>query len=82
MEAMVSQITGGSIVYSTVCSGANQRKPQGPASLAFVRGIHRWQINSLHKMTVTRKMFPFDDVIMFLQDVTKPLPEPMFIYHK
>ena len=36
MGAMVSQITGGSIVYSTVCSGANQRKHQGPASLAFV----------------------------------------------
>ena len=82
MGAMLSQITCGSIVYSTICSGANQRKHQGPASLAFVRGIHRWPVNSPHKMTVTRKMFPFDDVIMFLQDVTKPLPEPMFIYHK
>ena len=55
--------------YSTVCSGANQRKHQSPASLAFVRGIHRWLMNSPHKMTVTRKMFPFDDVIMLLQDV-------------
>ena len=82
MGAMVSQITGGSIVYSTVCSGANQRKHQGPASLAFVREIHRSPVNSPHKMTVTRKMFPFDDVAMFLQDVTKPLPEPMFIYYK
>ena len=79
---MLTQITGGSIVYSTVCSGANQRKHQSPASLAFVRGIHRWPVNFPHKMTVTRKMFPFDDVIMLLQDVTKPLPEPMFIYHK
>ena len=35
MDAMVSQITGGSIVYSTVCSGENQRKHQGPASLAL-----------------------------------------------
>ena len=68
--------------YPTVCSGANQRKHQGPASLAFVGGIYRWLMYSPHKMTVTRKMFPFDDVIMLLQDVTKPLPKPMFIYHK
>ena len=34
------------------------------ASLAFVRGIHRWPVNSPHKGPVTRKMFPFDDVIM------------------
>ena len=27
-------------------------------------GIHRWPVNSPHKGTVTRKMFPFDDVIM------------------
>ena len=29
-----------------------------------MRGIHRWPVNSLHKLPVTRKMFPFDDVIM------------------
>ena len=34
------------------------------ASLAFVRGIHRWPVNSPHKWPVTRKMLPFDDVIM------------------
>ena len=33
-------------------------------SLAFVRGIHRGAVNSPHKWPVTRKMFPFDDVIM------------------
>ena len=58
------QITGVSIVYSTVCSGADQRKHQSSASLAFVRGIHRRPVNSSHKGPVTRKMFPFDDVIM------------------
>ena len=42
MGAMAFQITGVSIVYSTVCSGADQRKHQRSASLAFVRGIHRW----------------------------------------
>ena len=44
--------------------GADQRKHQRSASLAFVRGIHRWPVNSPHKGPVTRKMFPFDDVIM------------------
>ena len=43
---------------------ADQRKHQSSASLAFVRGIHRWPVNSPHKRPVTRKMFPFDDIIM------------------
>ena len=50
--------------YSTVYSGADQRKHQSPASLAFVRGIHRSAVNSPHKGPVTRKMFLFHDVIM------------------
>ena len=66
MSAMASQITSLTIVYSTVCSDADQRKRQSSASLAFVRGIHREPVNSPHKWPVTRKMFPFDDVIMFL----------------
>ena len=45
-------------------SGANQRKHQSSSSLAFVRGMHRWPVNSPHKGPVPRKMFPFDDVIM------------------
>ena len=65
MGAIAPQITSLTIVYSTVYSGADQRKHQkSSASLAFVRGIHRGQVNSLHKWPVTRKMFPFDDVIM------------------
>ena len=44
-------------------SGADQRKHRSFAWLAFVRGIHRWPLNSPHKWPVTRKMFPFDDVI-------------------
>ena len=57
-------ITSLAIVYSTVYSGADQRKYQSSASLAFMRVIHRWAVNSPHKWPVTRKMFPFDDVIM------------------
>ena len=64
MGAMVSQITSLAIVYLTVYSGAEQRKHQSSASLAFVRGIHWWPVNSPHKGSVTRKMFPFDDVIL------------------
>ena len=44
MSTMVSQITGVSIVYWTVCSGVDQKKHQSSASLAFVRGIHRWSV--------------------------------------
>ena len=64
MSAMVSQITSLTIVYSTVYLGAYQRKHQSSASLAFVWGIHRGLVNSPHKWPVTRKIFPFDDVII------------------
>ena len=64
MGTMVSQITTLIIVYSTVYSGADQRKHQSSASLAFVWGIHRGPVNSRHKWPVTRKISPFDDVIM------------------
>ena len=64
MGAIASQITSLTIVYSTVYPDADQRKHQSSASLAFMRGIHRGPVNSPHKWPVTRKMFPFDDVIM------------------
>ena len=64
MSMMASQITTLAIVYSTVYSVAGQRKHQSSASLAFVMGIHRWPVNFPHKGRVTRKMFPFHDVIM------------------
>ena len=41
MTTMVSQITSLTVVYSVVYSGADQRKHQSSASMAFVRGIHR-----------------------------------------
>ena len=69
MGAVVSQITNLTAVYSTVYSGADQRKHQSSASLAFVWGIHWWPVNSPHKWPVTRKMFPFDDVIMLFDGV-------------
>ena len=42
MSAMASQITSLAIVYSSVYSGADQRKHQSSASLPFVRQIYRW----------------------------------------
>ena len=50
MSKMVSQITSLTIVYWTIYSGADQRKHQSYASLAFVRGIHRWPVNSPTQM--------------------------------
>ena len=65
MCAIASPITSLTIVYSTVYSDADQRKLYSPASQALVRGIPRGPLNSPHKWPVTRKMFPFDDVIMW-----------------
>ena len=64
MGTMASQITSLTIVYSTVYSRRRSKKHQSSASLAFVRRIHRWPANSSQKGPVTRKMLPFDDVIM------------------
>ena len=53
MGAMASQITNLTTVHSTVYSGTDQWKHQSSASLAFVREIHQWPVNSLHKWPVT-----------------------------
>ena len=76
MSAMASKIAWATIVYATVCSGADQSKHQSSASLAFVREIHRWSVNSPHRGPVTRKMFPFDDVIMNWKCTLKNLSIP------
>ena len=68
MTMLASQITSLTVVYSIVYSGVNQRKHQSSASLAFVREIHRGPVNFPQKWPVTRKMFPFDDVIMLCCD--------------
>ena len=79
MGAIASQITSLTIVYSTVYSDADQRKHQSSVSLAFVREIHRGPVNSPHKWPVTRKMFPFDDVIMHRSGempLSESVPDP------
>ena len=53
-----SQITSLMVVYSPVYSWGYQKKYQRSASLAFVRDIHQWPVNSPHKGPVTQKKFP------------------------
>ena len=68
MSAMASQITGDSIVFSTVFSSADQRKNQSPALLALCEGnplvTHHWLLWREPTVTggfpsVSRIMFPF-----------------------
>ena len=71
MGAMTSHSTSLTFVYSTACSGADQRKHQSSASLDFVYSPHKWP--------VTRRMFPFDDVIMYCLIYDNHMPELMMI---
>ena len=90
MSTMTSQITSLTIVYSTVYPGVDQRKLQRSASLAFVRGIHRWPVNSPHKGTVTRKCLAFQSIKyildmfsnMLLREIYDKLLERYHIQHK
>ena len=72
MSAMASQSTSLTIVYSTVYSGADQRKNQSSASLAFVRGIHRrrqWRGKCFHLITSSRGRIKFgsrDDLSLLI----------------
>ena len=83
MTMLASQITSLTVVYSIVYSGVNQTKHQSCASLAFVREIHRGPVNIPHKWPVTRKMFAFDDVIMWFAHVKawhEKIKKCFFIY--
>ena len=64
MSILASQITCDSTVCLCVCLDEHKRKHQSPCYWPFVRGIHHTPVNSPHKGPVTRKSFPFDDVIM------------------
>ena len=61
----VSPITRVPIACSTVHSGTDQRKYQSSAWMTFVKAIHWQQVISSHKGPITRKMFKFDDIIMW-----------------
>ena len=80
MGTMASQITSLTVVYSTFYSGAHQSKHQSSASLAFVWGIHRGPVNSPHKWPVTRKMLPFDYVILTCLEDEQGWDKPVFLW--
>ena len=66
LSLSLSQITSVSSVCSTVYSGADQRKHQSSTSLAFVRGIRRWPVNSPHKGPVSLQFqrYRLSEIIM------------------
>ena len=57
MSVMASQITATRIDFSTIFSGVDQGKHQSSTSLAFVRGIHQWPVDSPYKGPVKWKIF-------------------------
>ena len=64
MNAMTSKITGVLIAQPFVQSQIKENI-KAPRHWLFVRETHRGPLKSPIKWPVTRKMFPFDDVIMF-----------------
>ena len=69
MDTMASLITSLTSVYSTVYPGAYQRKHQKLRVTGLCAGNSPGPVNSPHKWPVTRKMFPFDDVIMIIYHI-------------
>ena len=64
MGTIASEITSLTIAYSTIYSDADQSKHQSFALLAICARNSPVHVLSPHKWPVTRKMLPFDDVIM------------------
>ena len=62
MGAIASQITSLTIVYSTVYLDADQRNIEAPRHWPLCGDFP----DSPHKWPVTRNIFLFDDVIMFV----------------
>ena len=55
--------------------GCWSRKTSKLRVTGLCAGIHRGPVNSRHKWPVTRKMFPFDDVMMSICDSDRIIPE-------
>ena len=73
MSAMASQITSPTALYSTVYSRRRSRKTSKLRVTGLCVGKSPGPVNSPHKGPVTRKMFPFDDVIMCFHLMTSSL---------
>ena len=61
MTVMSSRITGQQTVCLTFSSDKQHRNMKGPYYRPFVKGIHRWRVDSFHKGIVTQNTFSFDD---------------------
>ena len=81
MSAMASQITGVSIVCSTVCSGVDQRKHQSYVSLAFVRGIHRWPVYSPSQRSSNAANFSISWWCRILQVIQSTISVQHILHH-
>ena len=64
MSAMASQITGISIIFSTFFQAQIKENIKVLAVTGFCEGTSPVTGGFPHKGPLTRKMFPFDDVIM------------------
>ena len=64
MGAIASKITSLTTVYSTVYSDADQRKHRSSVVTGLRAGNSPGPVDSPHKWPVTRKIFPFYNVIM------------------
>ena len=90
MVSMASQITSLTTVYSTVYSGADQRKHQSSVSLAFVRIVHRWiprtngqyRWKCFHLMTSSWSIAVPEFIVMTKltsSHVRSPLPKKIYL---
>ena len=64
MSEVASQITSLTIVFTQPFIRAQIKENIKAPRHWPLCGIHRWPVNFPHKWPVTRKIFPFDDVIM------------------
>ena len=67
MGAMASKITTRDSLLNRIFR-RRSKKAWKHRVTGLCGGIHRWPVNSTHTWPVTRKMLPFDDVIMISVD--------------
>ena len=65
MSAMTSQLASLTIVYSSIYSRRRSKKTPKHRVTGLCAENSQWPVNSPHKEPLTRKMFLFDDVIMW-----------------
>ena len=75
MGEIASQITSLTIVFSTVYSDADKKNPSQLRVTGLCAGNSPGPVNSPHKWPVTRKMFPFSDVIMLCHFIATGPPK-------